>query len=875
MNGICIYESTHSLWILIIDLSEIWDEDLADSDDCIVNEGDDRQEEPHAGPALPLDTNDHCEVNHTSSLASWFTSFIILLQARHYIPDRAIDLLLKFLHAFFVVLGCLSNATVAVLAKALPRSVHLLREQFRRHLDFKKYVVCRKCNSLYRFEDCLTTVGSHVIPQKCTFIEYPHHPQYSFRQQCGTHLLKTVELSSGKKIFYPLKVYCYNSLKKQIQELFLRPNFADNCELWRSRRTPSDLHDVYDGRLWKDFLHFRGKPFLADPFNLAVMFNVDWFQPYKLTVSSVGVMYLTVINLPRALRFKRENVIIVGIIPGPSEPQRHMNTFLRPLVDELLQPWEGVLMKIPRFTTPKLVRCALLCVACDMPAGRKACGFLAHSATLGCTKCLKKFVGTVVSKDYSGFDRSGWIKRTGSSHRSSAQQSTKARTASEKAKLESSVGCRYSELLKLPYFDAPRMLVVDPMHNLYLGTAKRMVKLWMEFQLLKQSQLVGIQEKIDTMLTPVHTGRIPRKVQTGFSGFTADQFKNWVNIYSIPCLRELFKDDDLECWRHFVLASRILCKKVLSDSDITVADALLLQFCRKVEQLYGRETITPNMHMHCHLREVLQDYGPVYGFWLFSFERYNGILGHQPSSNRCIESQLMRCFLQDQIAFVPDYPEKFSNEFKHFFTKAERLSGSTLQTMALDSTYTLPSKAQRKVHDKDVTNDIKLLVCRMDTTSSLSVHTVIVNSTYLKYSSLTNGDITYTSKAARQLSSSTVFARWESNLYGPRPTYSAEAESVFTDFSVRPVQILYYAKVSYSTEGSEDTRSDLFAVVQWYKPHPSMNHFGKPVQVWFCDLFECSGPQSFVPICNLVCSCASAVYCVCGQSVLVVVPSVH
>ena len=206
--------------------------------------------------------------------------------------------------------------------------------------------------------------------------------KYSFRQQCGTHLLKTVELSSGKKIFYPLKVYCYNSLKKQIQELFLRPNFADNCELWRSRRTPSDLHDVYDGRLWKDFLHFRGKPFLADPFNLAVMFNVDWFQPYKLTVSSVGVMYLTVINLPRALRFKRENVIIVGIIPGPSEPQRHMNTFLRPLVDELLQPWEGVLMKIPRFTTPKLVRCALLCVACDMPAGRKACGFLAHREVL-------------------------------------------------------------------------------------------------------------------------------------------------------------------------------------------------------------------------------------------------------------------------------------------------------------------------------------------------------------------------------------------------------------------------------------------------------------------------------------------------------------
>lgn len=29
---------------------------------------------------------------------------------------------------------------------------------------------------------------------------------------------------------------------------------------------------------------------------------------------------------------------------------------------------------------------------------------------------------------------------------------------------ESTAGCRYSELLLLPYFDAPKMLVIHPMH---------------------------------------------------------------------------------------------------------------------------------------------------------------------------------------------------------------------------------------------------------------------------------------------------------------------------------------------------------------------------------------------------------------------------
>ena len=37
----------------------------------------------------------------------------------------------------------------------------------------------------------------------------------------------------------------------------------------------------------------------------------------------------------------------------------------------------------------------------------------------------------------------------------------------------------------------------------------------------------------------------------------------------------------------------------------------------------------------------------IMNFWLFSLERYNGVLGEQPNNNECIELQLMRRF--------PDY----------------------------------------------------------------------------------------------------------------------------------------------------------------------------------------------------------------------------
>ena len=36
----------------------------------------------------------------------------------------------------------------------------------------------------------------------------------------------------------------------------------------------------------------------------------------------------------------------------------------------------------------------------------------------------------------------------------------------------------------------------------------------------------------------------------------------------------------------------------------------------------------------------------AFGFWLFSFERYNGMLGSIPTNNRNIEVQLMSNFVQ-------------------------------------------------------------------------------------------------------------------------------------------------------------------------------------------------------------------------------------
>ena len=204
----------------------------------------------------------------------------------------------------------------------------------------------------------------------------------------------------------------------------------------------------------KIFLTYEGKPLLSEPFMYGIMLNIDWFRLCKHIEYSVGAIYLTVMNLPRTLQFKQENVILIGLIPGPSEPPHDINPFLRPLVEVLKQLFSGVEMHVQSFSEKQLIHCALLCVACDVPASRKVCGFLGHSASLGCSKCLKQFPGKAGEQDYSGFaNRAKWACRDVKSHRQNVNEIMKFPTKTGREKMESNLGCRYSALLYLAYFD--------------------------------------------------------------------------------------------------------------------------------------------------------------------------------------------------------------------------------------------------------------------------------------------------------------------------------------------------------------------------------------------------------------------------------------
>ena len=185
--------------------------------------------------------------------------------------------------------------------------------------------------------------------------------------------------------------YCYIDLHTSLQNVLLNKDFVTNCNHWKSRTVQENsLCDIYDGRVWKKFIKYENASFLEEDHSYALMLNLDWFQPYQHLQYFVGAIYLSVLNLPSTLRYKLHNICLIGIIPGPNEPEITVNSYIKPLVNDLLQFWNGVeLMVQSTILEKKKVRCAIICCSCDLPAGRKLCGFLGHSAHLGCSKCKK------------------------------------------------------------------------------------------------------------------------------------------------------------------------------------------------------------------------------------------------------------------------------------------------------------------------------------------------------------------------------------------------------------------------------------------------------------------------------------------------------
>ena len=348
--------------------AEFWIESDLELDEDLTLEG------ATITPTLPDEPlQESAEYN---SIIRWVVTLLAVFQSRFYLTNRAFSWLLTFLFVILRFLGRYSTK-VAELSLHFPHTLHqyqLFLSDIVPNISFEKRAVCVKCDAIYRFEESVQKIGTRTASVLCR--------NKLYKKRCNQTLMKQVILERSGSI------PCYVSLISSLQTLVMRRGFVEST---RGKFSPSGLSDVYDGSIWNDFLTVNGVPFLTECHNYGILLNVDWLQPYKHTEYSVGVIYLVILNLPRSIRYKREIVILYGDIPGPCKPSLTINSYLLPLVTELNGLWVGVQMKYAGSDSTVTFGCALLGVACDLPAARKCCGFLSYSANLGCSRCFQSF----------------------------------------------------------------------------------------------------------------------------------------------------------------------------------------------------------------------------------------------------------------------------------------------------------------------------------------------------------------------------------------------------------------------------------------------------------------------------------------------------
>ena len=422
--------------------------------------------------------------------------------------------------------------------------------------------------------------------------------------------------------------------------------------------------------------------------------------------------------------------------------------------------------------------------------------------------------------------------------------------------------------LGLQYFDPIKYVSIDVMHNLFLGTGKKMLKLWIDRGLLLPNQMDMVEGKVQCFKVPPDVGRIPTNVSSNYGGFTANQWCNWIIIYSPVVLKGL-DQQHLQCWLLFVRACSLLSQRIISKDEVTSAAMFVLTFCKKFEELYGKDGFTPNMHLHMHLKQCLSDFGPSHSFWCFAFERFNGLLGSYSTNKKAIEVQVMRKVFTAQgvYALIPNVDSELQNILPVNVSLNRSLSKSHTDDIGVLSLLRMARSPLSSILSFENYGAVTMIPPFSEQVLSYN-ECQGLNTIYSQlYPNQTVLHVPQFYTISRQVSlegevigsmkcgsaSSVIMAYW--------PGRGNDLEVIdYSRMRVGVIQYFFEHDVTITSSDSDHEPCKMqhsFAHVAWKQRHPKEDMFG--VSATLClDLYEDGSPCAFLPVQRIACRCAHA-----------------
>ena len=188
----------------------------------------------------------------------------------------------------------------------------------------------------------------------------------------------------------PRKVLRYLPITNRLQRLYLHEGTA---KLMRSHKetcfssSGKMLHPCH-GEAWKQFdVEFPN--FADDARNVRLGFATDGFTPYSVTAASYSCwpVFWVPYNLPPGVCMRQEYIFLAMVIPGPEHLGKNLGVLLQPMVDELLELWDGVNTWDAFLKQNFRMRASYLWSIHDFPAYGMFSGWSTHGI-FACPQCM-------------------------------------------------------------------------------------------------------------------------------------------------------------------------------------------------------------------------------------------------------------------------------------------------------------------------------------------------------------------------------------------------------------------------------------------------------------------------------------------------------
>ncbi|QRW17362.1 Transposase family tnp2 [Rhizoctonia solani] len=297
----------------------------------------------------------------------------------------------------------------------------------------------------------------------------------------------------------PQKTFTYIPLIPQLQALYCSLRMCEAMQYRHNyKRNKDTIEDYFDGNQYCELLGTyvtvdgEQKPFkfFADWREIALALSTDGMCPFKRRKNSCWPLILINLNLPPNQRTHLENLVCVGVIPGPKSP-KNLGSFLWPLIDELLQLASGV--SAVDVSTKQLfsLRAHLLAVFGNIPAITKLLDFVGHNGRFPCRFCLMSAIQGATAgggthlycplhrKEEPFFDPMKLPART---HQECIEQGLtvlQAQTSNAQSKLATATGVKgVSSLARLPSISIPASFPIDIMHMIFINIIPQLIDIW-------------------------------------------------------------------------------------------------------------------------------------------------------------------------------------------------------------------------------------------------------------------------------------------------------------------------------------------------------------------------------------------------------------